>query len=427
MDFVFKHKLAFMTTVKDEGIYLKEWIDYHSLLGVTKFYIYDNESSDNINEVLRPYIDTGTVEYCYWPGKGQQMAALNDALMRHRFEHKYMAFTDVDEFILPLKNERLLDIIDDIMTKADFNGGGVGINCKSFGSSGHIKRPAGNVLDNYLHRAPDGYDWTDLPWKWDAHMKTIVNPRTVACYTSPHFATHYWDKHSFDENIKRVVGMDNFVDKVERIRINHYFTKSQEDWLLKRNKGLVAMADTYRPMEEFFWRDKNDVYDDAIVRYRDSLLQNKTEQPPTNSAEDIPSVELLNKFLTLLREHPSPEDWKGETEMLLCYWALANKRRKNTASAVDKLLEEVILEAVLKSISGQTIVPYQAELVFSLWNDFAKINDDTTRQIQHKSLELMKALYEILKSRNQTDGVQHFSDALINWLWDKHNKGEFSE
>ncbi len=124
MNFVFKHKLAFMTIVKDESIYLKEWIDYHTLLGVTKFYIYDNESSDNIAGVLRPYIDAGMVEYCYWPGKGQQMAAFNDALMKHRFDSRYMGFIDVDEFILPLKNENFLDIIDDIIEKADFAGGG---------------------------------------------------------------------------------------------------------------------------------------------------------------------------------------------------------------------------------------------------------------------------------------------------------------
>ncbi len=279
------------------------------------------------------------------------------------------------------------------------------------------------MLDNYLHRAPDGYDWTTLPWKWDAHMKTIVNPRTVAAYTSPHFATHYWDKHSFDENIRQVAGMDNFVDKVERLRINHYFTKSEEDWILKRNKGLVAAADTYRPMEEFFWRDKNDVFDDAIVRYRDYLTQNKVEKPSAKATEDIASIDLLNEFLNLLAQHPSAEEWSGATETLLCYWALARKRQQAGSSTVDKLLEQTILETVLKSVSGRAIIPYQAELVFSLWNDFAKINERITRAIQHKSLELMKAMYDILKSRNNIEGMQHFADTLVNWLWDMNNKG----
>lgn len=39
----FTDKFAIVAIAKNEGKYIKEWIDYHSLIGVTKFYIYDND------------------------------------------------------------------------------------------------------------------------------------------------------------------------------------------------------------------------------------------------------------------------------------------------------------------------------------------------------------------------------------------------
>ena len=75
----FPHELAIVACAKNEGTYFKEWLDFHILVGVTKFYIYDNESDDNTKEVLQPYIDKGIVEYTYWPGRKIQRPIVYDA------------------------------------------------------------------------------------------------------------------------------------------------------------------------------------------------------------------------------------------------------------------------------------------------------------------------------------------------------------
>ena len=73
-----------------------------------KFYIYDNGSKDNISEILQPYIDENIVEYCYIEDDdfdrskvNIQIAAYNDAIIKHRYDTKYMMFIDIDEFVLP--------------------------------------------------------------------------------------------------------------------------------------------------------------------------------------------------------------------------------------------------------------------------------------------------------------------------------------
>ena len=47
-----RHYLAVCAIAKNEGAYFAEWIEWHLSQGVEKFYIYDNESTDNTREVL---------------------------------------------------------------------------------------------------------------------------------------------------------------------------------------------------------------------------------------------------------------------------------------------------------------------------------------------------------------------------------------
>ena len=96
--------LAVCAIAKNEGPYFREWIEWHLAQGVEKFYIYDNESTDGTREVLQPYIERGVVDYRYWPGYRRQLAAYDDCMDRYRFAARWIAFIDLDEFIVPLQN-----------------------------------------------------------------------------------------------------------------------------------------------------------------------------------------------------------------------------------------------------------------------------------------------------------------------------------
>jgi len=98
---LFLHDLAVVAILKNEGHYLKEWLDYHLAAGVEHFYLYDNDSPDNQAEVAAPYVKAGLVDYIYAPGKAMQMQTYNDAVKRFKFQSRYMAFIDGDEFIYP--------------------------------------------------------------------------------------------------------------------------------------------------------------------------------------------------------------------------------------------------------------------------------------------------------------------------------------
>ena len=218
-----------MAIIKNEGPYLKEWIEYHCIVGVEKFIIYDNESNDNTMEILQPYIDNNIVHYTWFPGYKMQYKATNHAIKKWRNRIKYIAMIDADEFIVPVQNDTIMDVINDAESTAKLNKKrfiGLVIKWVNYGFCGHYSKPAGLITENY--KKSDGIS--------KCH-KTIINPQMVMHY-QVHDGTYLLNDFGIDENGEEVTG---FVEPskatVNKIRINHYWTKSYEEFKIKHSRG----------------------------------------------------------------------------------------------------------------------------------------------------------------------------------------------
>lgn len=233
--------LSITAILKNEAPYIKEWIEYHKMLGVERFYLYDNESEDNLQDVLQPYINSGLVYYHLIKGKGGQNSAYRDAVYKYKDQTTWMAFIDIDEFILPVEKDSISEFLKDYEKYS-----GVGINWVVFDSNGHIQKPTehgGLVIANYFKTHADGN------MKVNRHIKTIAKPKDILSVPNPHFFYYKNNKLTVDENKKNIYGP--FTDKhnVAKIRINHYYCKSKEEYLSKISKGR-ASCDGYKPYED---------------------------------------------------------------------------------------------------------------------------------------------------------------------------------
>jgi Glycosyltransferase family 92 len=139
--------LGFCLVVKDQNEDLREWVNYHYAMVVSRFYIYDDgfAGPTPAGAVLQPLMDSGLVviEDTHKHSK-QQLANYQRCLVSHRHQHQWLAFLDVDEFIVIDQKKVSIPLMLSNYTQY----GGVGLNWVMFGSSGHDKRPAGGV-DNY--------------------------------------------------------------------------------------------------------------------------------------------------------------------------------------------------------------------------------------------------------------------------------------
>jgi len=225
-----KHNyIALVLIIKDEAKYVCEWIEYHRLIGVEHFYIYDNESSDNLHQILEEYINEGIVTYIYLPGKCMQLPAYNDAITRFKNQNSWMGFVDSDEFIVISKSNSLINFLKDF--EAD---GALGINWIIFDSNGQLNRPhKGFVIDNFTQI----YQNDNHPI--NRHIKTIVQPTRVKYYVSPHFCILKDGAKIVDENHQPIQIPFSAKNNTSKIRINHYFSKSKQELIKKINRGLA--------------------------------------------------------------------------------------------------------------------------------------------------------------------------------------------
>ncbi len=242
--------LAVCAIAKDEGPYFKEWIDWHLKMGVKKFYIYDNESTDCTKEVLKPYIDAGIVDYRYFPGYRMQLAAYDDCLERHRYEARWIAFIDLDEFIVPVKDQSVPEFL-----KRFEDAPAVEINWLVYGSGGARKKEPGGVMDRFkCHSLPSH--------RLNRHVKSIVNPRRVFTMIGCHEAARI-DGKAYDSHGNPITR--NFREREPQqdvIRINHYAVRSYEEFREKQGRGRASGKKRTVSDDYFNEYDLNDIRED---------------------------------------------------------------------------------------------------------------------------------------------------------------------
>lgn len=142
-----KYDVSICAIFKNEADYLKEWIEFHRIIGINHFYLYNNQSSDNYFDVLLPYINEGIVTLKDWPKPQSQMSAYQDFMSNYKSDTKWVGFIDLDEYVVPNK----FDNIYDFLKKFDNNRPAILIYWKCFGTSGfRTRNVTGLITEDFV-------------------------------------------------------------------------------------------------------------------------------------------------------------------------------------------------------------------------------------------------------------------------------------
>jgi Glycosyltransferase family 92 len=279
-------KLAYLSICaifKDEAPYLPEWIEFHRLVGVERFFLYDNLSADGSREVLEPWVRAGVVSIsdCSIPlGQGGQGWAYADALERARGRTRWLAFIDLDEFLFSPGPTPLPDLLREYEEHP-----GVVVNWQVYGSSGLTAKPEGLVIESFVKRAR-------IQWVRNRRIKSIVDPTRTVRPIGPHFFEYADGALAVTEAHEpvRVISVDPWARRmrrglsrlplietdpyairrssvkqvsVGRLRLNHYAVRSRQEFEQKTARhGSSRLAPRY-----FAYHDRNEVHDPALVPY----------------------------------------------------------------------------------------------------------------------------------------------------------------
>ena len=217
----FQYELSACAMFQNEAPFLKEWIEYHRMLGVEHFYLYNNSSTDDFHAVLDPYVKAKIVELKDWPSPADkdwtpyQHSAIWDAITISKDKTKWLAMIDIDEFIVPHYTESLIQFLKPYDKMPGI--AGVVINWQMFGTSGVWEIPDNMLMIECLtHKAIK-------TWGHNQNQKSIVKPK----YCNGHWI-HYGNFiPGWGHRQSLNCGPWPHIDEIQ---VNHYWLRN-EKWM----------------------------------------------------------------------------------------------------------------------------------------------------------------------------------------------------
>ncbi len=252
--------LAIGAIFKNEAPYILEWVAFHRVVGVERFFVADNNSDDESTPLLAGLQAIGAIDHIpfpHVPDSPPQMPAYVEILRRHGDDADWIAFIDADEFLVP--SDPAATVADALGRLGD-DVGVVGVNWASYGSSFRTDATPGLVTERFTWRATQKFGANH-------HYKSIVRVRGVeGVGKNPHafpLKAGFVEAHPSGAPLaplpKRPKGLSAAVEWAP-LRLNHYLVKSRDEFLFKKSARGRATSVTKRRGEAYFnSHDRNDL------------------------------------------------------------------------------------------------------------------------------------------------------------------------
>ncbi|MCL7028971.1 hypothetical protein MKW94_025428 [Papaver nudicaule] len=158
-----KKLLCACTMVYNVSKFLREWVIYHSKLGIDKFILYDNGSEDGLQDFVNKLKGDYNVdiEVIFWPWPKTQEAGFSHSAIHSRESCTWMMYADVDEFVFSWKwvnsSEPSSDMLRSLLptntsSLPSEEIGQLMIFCYEFGPSDQKVHPVEGVTQGYTYR-----------------------------------------------------------------------------------------------------------------------------------------------------------------------------------------------------------------------------------------------------------------------------------
>jgi hypothetical protein len=200
-----KKTCCIVTIIRYDHSYLKEFIDYHSKIGVTKFIIYNNGTEiQSLKETVLLEDKYPNCVIIDFPGDVMKITAYSHFTINilKTIEEDWILFIDSNEFLVPKKHITIQKFIEENVTTEK----SIGIKKKIFSTNGHINKPDNETYLNYtLSRTT-------------SEIKTIIHKDILKKNINIKI---------FD-NLNNILNTAEIIDDTDVICINHYLRSWSE-------------------------------------------------------------------------------------------------------------------------------------------------------------------------------------------------------
>jgi hypothetical protein len=230
--------------MKHEDDYVVEWLHWYKCIGVNHIFLYDNNNDNKDRQTYYNALFPGFVTVINWPGNAQQIPAYAHCLntVKQIRKYEWIAYFDLDEFLVLKQHDNILSFL----SKFPPNVASVQISWLMFGSGGLVSKSMEPVLQRFTSCEP----------AVNQHVKTITRVSGTMSISHPHFTVISSAYKAVDAAGQINNSKWQIENKTQREHaadvaiLHHYFTKSYDEWVAKRNRGRSDDG-TIRNMQDF--------------------------------------------------------------------------------------------------------------------------------------------------------------------------------
>lgn len=274
-----KKTCCIVTIIRYDHSYLKEFIDYHSMIGVSKFIIYNNGmriKEEYPNCMIIDYPNCVIIDF---PGDVMKRTAYSHFTINllDTIEEDWILFIDSNEYLVPKKHitiqkfiqEHLVTIQDSQHASEHKELNSIGIIKKIFSTNGHINKPDHESYLNYTLS------------KTSSEIQTIIHKDVL----KKNIHTKIFD------NLNNILNTAKIIDDTDIICINYYLRSWSE---------LIHKIKHHKRLNNHHKYDYSEFTDNAFSK---------------DCERDMDILKLLS--IKNVKEHTIPEDEEELVNKLL--------------------------------------------------------------------------------------------------------------
>lgn len=338
-----------VTTMKDEGPFVLEWVAHHLGLGFDHILLCSNDCSDGTDLIARRLEALGLATHIDNPGPwkaGPQGAAYDRAMAHPKLaEAEWIFVCDADEFLNISAGDGTLDALFAAVPGADV----ISFVWRLFGHSGRVAFEDGFVTEQFTHAAhpyqqrPSMCQAIKTLYRADAGFRTLSTHRPKGPrrgwrraldwrdadgdQMAAGFGQYGWHATNGGVGFGRALG-----------QVNHYAVRSIQSYLMKRLRGDVRTGAFHPKLEDSgvaYWalhcwnveEDRSILQHGARTRARyDALLADPELARLQRGAVDhhraqaakIAQTEAAQTFEATFRDYRGAFDWEPGLEAVTC-------------------------------------------------------------------------------------------------------------
>ncbi|TCL00708.1 glycosyl transferase family 2 [Shimia isoporae] len=282
-------RILSVTSVRNEGPYLLEWIAHHKAAGVSDFLIYSNDCDDGTHELLNALAAEGVVTHVpHVPEKAKsiQWQALR-AAWKHplRKEADWILVSDVDEFInIHAKGHTIPDLIERLPKDAD----AIVLPWRLFGNNGVSGIDALPVTEQFTRAIPADAQYPIAaslfkmlfrakgPFNQFGVHRPKQKPRDKARLPKI-FNGSGEAMHPFLADHPQRLSLWQLGVARDLVELNHYAIRSAAGFIVKRDRGLPNRAT--KKVDLAYWVERNfNTIEDCSISNMSAATKAATEE-----------------------------------------------------------------------------------------------------------------------------------------------------